>query len=374
MKTFIRLGSTFFKVVGLFVKTDPNLILFSSFSGKHYNDSPRVIYEYLKSLPNSNQFRCIWVFDNPDRFDEFPFEKVKLDSWQYFITTLKARCWVTNVNIERGMKYKKSKTLYLNTWHGQAIKYIGRAVKGRRDFQWDHIDCFCISGNYERPIIERDLGVKSESLLVSGLPRNDILYHVTPEMIQSLREKYEIPEGKKVILYAPTWREGTHGRESKDLQLPIDMKKWSRMLGDEYVIFVRAHINTEKVLGIEYDDVIRNGSDIADANDLLILSDFLISDYSSIMIDYSILTKPILCFGYDYENYKNTRGCYFDLEKGMPSGVLYTEDEVINYILNCDYKKECDKVRVFRDAHIESNGDATRICVDKILEHFKAEN
>lgn len=372
LNAFIGLGSRFFRFVGLFVKTDPQLILFTSFSGKQYNDSPKAIYEYLRAIPEGKNFRYVWAFEHPENFPDVACEKVKIDTWRYFMTTLKAKYWVTSVNIERGLKYKKKTTFYLNTWHGPAINLMGNAVEGRNDFRWDHIDCFCISGNYERPIIQRDFCVRPESLLLSGLPRNDELYHATPEKIQALRRKFQVPEGKKVILYAPTWRESTDGGASCNLKPPIDLDKWKKCLGDEFVIFIRAHVNTRQMLGIRYDSIIRNGSDYPAVNDLLLISDYLISDYSSIIMDYSILARPIICFGYDYEAYNKARGgFYFDLDQEIPSGVCHTEDEVIRYILTSDYAAESEKAKKFRDSHIEVGGQATRMCVEKILEQSR---
>lgn len=350
------------------------MILFTSFSGKQYNDSPKAIYEYLRSVPQGKQFRYVWAFEHPEDFPQVDCEKVKIDTLKYFLTTLRAGCWVTSVNIERGLKYKKPSTFYLNTWHGPAINLMGNAVADRSDFKWDHIDRFCISGDYEREIITRDFLVKPESLLLSGLPRNDELYNADPEKISGLRKKFGVPEGKKIVLYAPTWRDSTDGGASYEMAPPIDFSKWKQVLGDDYVIFVRAHINTTKLLGIEYDDVIRNGSDHPAVNDLLLIADYLVSDYSSIIMDYSILCRPIICFGYDYEEYNRARGgFYFDLEKEIPSGVCRTEDEVLDYIVNSDYSTECEKVKGFRDRHIEVGGHATEICSNEIIKRIIGE-
>ncbi len=368
LTAFIRTGSAFFRLAGRFVKTDPDLILFTSFSGKQYNDSPKAIYEFLRGIPEGKRFKYVWAFEHPEEFPGVDCEKVKIDTWKYFVTTLKAAYWVTSVNIERGLKYKKKGTFYLNTWHGPAINLMGNGVKDRSDFNWDHIDRFCISGDYERPIIERDFCVKPENLLLSGLPRNDELYHATAERREELRRQFHVPDGKKVILYAPTWRESTDGGASCDIAPPVDPDKWKEKLGDEYVVFIRAHVNTRKMLGIQYDDTIRNGSEYPAVNDLLILADYLISDYSSIIMDYSILARPIICFGYDYEAYNRARGgFYFDLGEEIPSGICHTEDEVIEYILTSDYRAECEKVRRFRDSHMQAGGEATRICAREII-------
>lgn len=373
MKLFILLGSTFFKVCGLFIKTDDRMILFTSFSGKRYNDSPKAIYEYIRRKDTEHKYRYVWAFEKPEEFNFLDCEKVKIDTWSYFITTLRAKYWVTSVNIERGLKYKKESTVYLNTWHGPAINLMGNAVKGRNDFQWDHINYFCISGEYERDIICRDFCVRPENILLSGLPRNDELYFVTTEKKNKLRKQFLIPDGKKVILYAPTWRESLDGGKSCTLTPPIHLAKWKEKLSEEYVLLIRAHVNTKKLMGIQFDDFVRDSSDYPRVNDLLMIADYLISDYSSIIMDYSILGRPIVCFGYDFEEYTKARGgFYFDLDKELPSGVCRTEEQVLDYIQYSDYKEECEKTNAFRDTHIQVGGHATEVCAEKLL-HLDSE-
>ena len=368
MSFFIGAGSAVLKFIGLFVKVDEKMILFVSFSGKQYNDSPRAIYEYMRNTKDGEGYPYVWAFEHPEDFPQLTCDKVKIDTPKYFITTLKAKYWVASVNIERGLKYKKKSQIYMNTWHGPAINLMGNAVEGRNDFNWDHIDYFCISGRYEEPIITRDFRVLPENLLLSGLPRNDALYSCTEEKKKELRKQFGVPENKRVILYAPTWRESTDGGKTCNLKPPINLEKWENELGDKYVLIIRAHVNTRQMLGIQFNDFVRDGSDYPVVNDLLMVADYLISDYSSIIMDYCILGRPIVCFGYDFEEYNKARGgFYFDLDKEIPSGICHTEDEVLSYILNADYDLESQKARAFRDRHIEVGGHATEICTEKLL-------
>lgn len=144
MSFFIGAGSAVLKFIGLFVKVDEKMILFVSFSGKQYNDSPRAIYEYMRNTKDGEGYHYVWAFEHPEDFPQLTCDKVKIDTPKYFITTLKAKYWVASVNIERGLKYKKKSQIYMNTWHGPAINLMGNAVEGRNDFNWDHIDYFCI--------------------------------------------------------------------------------------------------------------------------------------------------------------------------------------------------------------------------------------
>jgi len=368
MKMFIALGSFFMRFVGSFVRIDNNLILFCSYSGKFYNDSPRAIYEYMQKDPRCCRFHCVWAFSEPEKYDVPGCdEKIRIDTWKYFLTAFKAKVWITNVNIERGLKFKKKNQYYLNTWHGTSVNWVGNAVEGREDFQWDYIDAFCFAGEFEREFIKRDFLVKDAHLLPSGLPRNDDLYTIDEERILKIKEKLSIPMNKKVILYAPTWRESTDGGKSCNITPPINIQKWHKALSDQYILIFRTHHNTREMLGIQFDDFVRDGSDYPNVNDLMIISDYLITDYSCIMMDYSILGRPIIEFGYDYDDYSKTRGFYFDIDKEIPSHILRNEDEVIQYITATNYDEECKKVIEFRNKHIEYGGHASQMCVDAIL-------
>jgi len=107
-----------FQLWGKFLKTDKNTILFVSFMGKNFNDSPKVIYEYIKGNSEYSGFCCVWAFEHPEKFPEL--ETVKIDSMAYFKLVLKAKYWVTNTNIERGLRFKKKRNrLYEHmAWSG----------------------------------------------------------------------------------------------------------------------------------------------------------------------------------------------------------------------------------------------------------------
>ncbi len=369
MNTFISIGSALMKAAGFFVKTDPSLVLLCSYSGQFYNDSPKKIYEAMLDDPRCRDLHYVWAFREPERFDRIPgkCEKVKIDTWKYFKTAFKAGIWITNVNIERGLRFKKKKQYYLNTWHGTSVCWVGNAVEDRNDFRWDYIDAFCYAGEYERGFIKRDFCVTDAHLLPSGLPRNDDLYTVSQERITRIKNALNIPMDKKVILYAPTWRESTDGGKTCNIKPPINIDKWREALSDDYILIFRTHHNTKEMLGIVFDDFVRNGSDYPDVNDLLVISDYLISDYSCIMMDYCILGRPIIVFGYDYDEYSKTRGFYFDLDTEIPSHILRTEEEVLNYLKTSDYAQECRKVCHFRDRYLEYGGHASKMCIDTVL-------
>ncbi len=358
--------SAAFTALGKLIPTDENLVLFNG-HGYKYNDSPRVIFEKMREMGLTEKYRVVWALNDPDAYEIEGCEKVKMDTPQYFLTALKAKYWVSCVNIERGLQFKKKDQVYLNTWHGAAINVCGNGVPGRNDFHWNYIDYFCSCGKYDEECFGRDLEVRQDAFLKCGYPRNDELYHVTEEDVKSLREKLGIPEGKKAILYAPTWRESSDGGSSYELAPPIDWQKWKEQLGDQYVVMLRTHPYTTKLMNVQFDDFVMNFTDYPRVNDLMIAADVLISDYSSINLDYSILGKPMICFGYDYDAYRRERGFYYDLEKEMPNGVMRHEDEVIDHLLHLDVEADSRKTEKFRDDHMQYGGNAAEVCIEKLF-------
>ena len=196
-----------------------------------------------------------------------------------------------------------------------------------------------------------------------GMPRNEELWLADDEKKTLMREKLGLPVDKKVILYAPTWRESTDGGKSYEIKPPIHFDVWKKELGSEYIVLFRAHHQTTKVLGVKYDDFVRDASDYPAVNDLMIASDMLITDYSAIAFDYAVLCKPIFCYAYDYETYLAERGTYFDIDDRYPNKSCRTEDELLSRIKSIDYELECSNTRRFRDEFIQYGVGATESCV-----------
>lgn len=358
--------SCLMRIWGLFLPIDSKLIVFSGHT-RRYNDSPRAIYEYMINHPKYRNYKFVWAVDDTEHSCiPGPAQKVRCDTIEYFRTTLRAKFWITCVNIERGLVYKKRGCKYLNTWHGVALKSIDNVdARGNEDFSY--IDYICYESEYQKNILKKSFNAKDNHLIPTGLPRNDALYHTTDEEVKTLKEKIGLPLDKKIILYAPTWRDSNDGGHSYSLCPPINIDYWETELKEKFVVLFRMHAYTNKVMGLVYNDFIRDVSEYPTINDLLKVSDILISDYSACIVDYSILERPIICFAYDYEEYSSTRGVNIDFEKEMPSGVKRTEREVINHILNMDYIAECKKTKLFKNKYTYIGGNATQMCIETLF-------
>ena len=354
-------------ILKLFVKVDDKIILFNSYGGKKYNDSPRVIYEYMLSQKKYEKYKFYWSLDNPNEYSIPHAIIVKNNSIKFFLIALKAKYWITNSGIERGLKFKNKNTFYINTWHGTPVKFIGSDENNLRiKFKTSKPDVVYAQGEYDASIYSRIFDIPSEKVKIVGFPRNDELFDIQEDEIKKIKENLNIPSDKKVILYAPTFREYNSDSQGCIFAPPINISKWKKSLSKNYVVLFRAHYEVNKVLGIKSDDFIYNVSNYNEINDLLKISDILISDYSSLFFDYSILKRPMYCYAYDYDEYSEKRGLYIDLNKELPNGICKTEEELLSRIQSCDFEKEKYKSEQFLKKYLKLTGNARKY-VDEII-------
>lgn len=359
--------SVVFRLIGVFIRQDDYLILFSSFGGKKYNDSPRVLFEIMRDDERFKRYCFVWAFERPEDFAIEGAQSIKIDTWQYFKTALKARVWITSVNIERGLHFKKKKTIYINTWHGAGTKKIGNACSERNDYDFSNVDIMLVQSEFEKEIFLRDFNCNPKAIRTVGFPRNDELFEIDGEKCKKLKQQFNIPLDKKVILYAPTWRDSKNGGISYDFVPPINMSKWREELSDEYVLLFRMHAFTTK-FDITYDEFARNVSGYDNLNHILAISDIVITDYSTIVYDCAVAKKPFICFGFDYETYKEERGFYYDLNDEYPGGVLKTEDEVLDRIAELSNGKDKELFAAFRNKYIRAGGNASKSVIDELTD------
>lgn len=346
------------------LKSDDKLILFVSYGGRHYSDSPRVIYESMRKDERFKEYRLVWAFVNPEMHNSVK-DKIKIDTLKYYITALKARCWVTNVMVERALNFTGINTYYFFTTHGILVKCDGPDLK---QYKFSSLapmryDCCLAQSEYEKKIEMRMFGLSEDKIHIVGYPKDDILVNTSSEQRQLIRKKLNIPDNKKAILYAPTFREDTDMRET----FVMNIDRWKEMLSDEYVLLYRAHpviLAQQK----KNDDFFYDVTSYEVVEDLMIASDILISDYSGIIFDYCIMHKPIYLWTYDYDEYQNRRGLYFDIRKELPSSGK--EDEVIDMVKNHNWDSDLKEVILFQEKYETVYGEGTKNSIELIYENI----
>ncbi|MCY7750396.1 CDP-glycerol glycerophosphotransferase family protein [Bacillus inaquosorum] len=344
----VRAYSVLFKIFALLPRNN-KLILFESYSGKQFSCNPRAIYEYLQENKDQYDYKLIWSIDKRylsalDGVDAAYIKRFSL-KWIWYMAT--AKYWITNSRLPLWIPKPKN-TLYVQTWHGTPLKKLANDMdevhmpgttteKYKQNFlqeasKWDYL----ISPNaYSTEIFKRAFQFKKQ-ILETGYPRNDILYSLNKEsLINKVKQELGIGEDKKIILYAPTWRDNEFKKVGQyKFKLQFDLEEMKRELGDSVVILLRMHyLVSEKFNLRKYKDFVKDVSLYKDIRDLYLISDLLITDYSSVFFDYMNLKKPIVFFVYDLPAYRDSiRGFYFDFQQKTPGNLVQTSEELIKTV------------------------------------------
>jgi CDP-glycerol glycerophosphotransferase len=363
------------------VPMDRNMILFESGIGKQYADSPRYIYEEIvnERLP----FKKIWVYNQTMPVRDDDTKQIKRLSPQYFYYLAKSGYWVNNQNFPTYIKKRKG-TTYLQTWHGTPLKkmlFDIENIQGRSDDYLDRVhgatqqwDYLVSPSSYATKAFKSAFRYKGNMLEV-GYPRNDLFYKPSQDdLAEKVKNRLGIPKDKKVILYAPTFRDNeTTGKNKFVFDIKMDLQQMKERLGDEYIILLRMHVVISNKLTIpeELRTFVYNVSKYPEIQELSLISDILITDYSSVMFDFANTGQPILYFTYDFEEYKNNiRGFYMDFEEEAPGPFVYDTQEIIEAVENIgrvkhDYR---DKYQAFLEKYCYlEDGQASKRIVDQFF-------
>ncbi|MBR3737397.1 MAG: CDP-glycerol glycerophosphotransferase family protein [Eubacterium sp.] len=345
------------------VKTNPKVILFSTFDGRYYSDSPKAIYEYMLSDSRFDDFTFVWACRRPQDFKFLLDNKntylVQVGTREYDLTCATAKYWLFNSRIGDYI-YPKDDQVYVQLWHGTPLKRLGydivksdNVMNSRKEIQHKYkID----AKKFKYILVPSDFAKhkfisawnlkefgKENAVIAEGYPRNDFLFHFTEEDSKRIKEELSLPEGKKIILYAPTWRDNQHTSDlGYTYEIEADFDKLKEALSDEYIILFRAHylfansFNFEKYKGFVWDV-----SGVEDINWLYVISDMLITDYSSVFFDYANLKRPIFFYMYDYNSYANKiRGFYVNTDE-LPGPIVLTTDKLVKAIKGFDFDNFC---------------------------------
>lgn len=340
-----------FTLIGMLPKK--NIIIFESFHGKQFSCSPRAIYEYLNE--NNYPYKMYWSINKKyaEQFKNFNIRTVPRFTLKWLFLMPQAKYWITNSRLPLWLP-KPKKTLYVQTWHGtplkklaadmeevhmpatNAEKYIANFLKEAK--KWDVL----ISPNaYSTKIFRRAFQFEKQ-IIESGYPRNDFLIkNNRKEIIEQIKEKLSLPLNKKIILYAPTWRDNHYYAKGKyKFDMPLDIELIKKELQEDYILLFRLHYLVAEQLDFSKEEkFIFDFSDHEDIRELYLISDLLITDYSSVFFDFANLRRPIIFYVYDLEEYRDKlRGFYFDFEKFAPGPLVKTTEELIKEIKSLEIK------------------------------------
>ena len=336
---------------GIGIKVDEKTVVFSAYNGRSYVCSPKAVYEYMLHQKQYDEYRFVWLFDNPDRYQYLMNNPntivVKNGSRECERYLQEAKYWIFNFRAYDHWIPKKSQ-VYVQCWHGTPLKRLGyditnsdnamNSVKEIREkyrtdakrFSYILSPCKFVTEKFASAWNLKETG-KIKAILETGYPRNDFLNIYSQDDVLRIKEKLGLSnESRKIILYAPTWRDNQYdAKKGYVYDNPVNFAYLQEELGKEYVILFRAHYLVADHFDFEqYKGFVQDVSKYDDINELYVVSDLLITDYSSVFFDYAILRRPMLFYMYDMEAYRDEmRGFYLNIDD-LPGPIIKTEVEL----------------------------------------------
>ncbi|WP_306369785.1 CDP-glycerol glycerophosphotransferase family protein [Nocardiopsis sp. CC223A] len=354
-------------------------VFYSSFEGKQFSDSPRAVYEEL--VRRGVDVEHIWTIRDRQVVLPQRVTAVEYGSREWALAMARSRYVVNNVKMEDWLLRREGQ-MVVQTWHGTPLKRIGADLLGtpkanrayiaslpHRSRQWD----FLVSPNTFTTPIMRDAFLCESEILESGYPRNDVFHAPDREArAERTREALGLPKGRKVVLYAPTWRDDQrYASQRFKLDLQIDLPSLREELADDHVLLFRKHPKVLDSIPGAGQGFVWDVTKYPDIADLYLIADVLVTDYSSALFDFAHSGKPMLFYTYDLEHYRDTlRGFYFDLGERAPGPLLKTSGELIKAIRDLDTVAEQYQERYeefVRDFCDPSDGRAAERVVDRML-------
>lgn len=362
------------------------VILFESNVGRNYSSNPKYIYEEI--LSRNTDFKCVWSLE--DTSLEIPGNptKIRKNGLKYLYYMATSKFWIFDTR-EPSFIPKRPETTYIQTWHGTPLKKLamdldflvisdGMSLEEYKSHfkenteKWDYL----LSQSSYTTEKFKSAFVFDSNFLEIGSPRNDTLFKNNNETyINSIKEKFKLPKDKKIILYAPTWRDNdfkSNGIYNFSSEIDLDLMK--NELDNDYILIIKKHyLVDDKIDTTLFGDFLYITNDLWDIQDLYLISDILLTDYSSVMFDYSILKRPMLIYAYDYEEYKDSiRGFYFNIYNEFPGPICKETNKIIENIKKNNFQSYETDYDLFLNKYTDfEKGNASIKLVDFILNSIK---
>lgn len=324
-RIFYYVGVFLIKFLQVFIHPSEKQILFLSYSGRQYSDTPREAFFLLKDDEAFKDFNLVWAFNRPKDFKKPELGKVvSSNSLLFFWHLLRSKYWISNSSIDRLIPFDHPRNVYIQFWHGIPMKTLGHdEVKLSPLVQnwYDHVsfDYLFTYGPYDT---EKMLSLfpRTKQVVEKGELRKAILTRNKKVSVDRIKHQLGIFDKKPIMLYVPTWR-GYESSQQSRLSVACLEK-----LSEKYTVIYRGHYYSSKT---ENDSIVV--ADNFSLNKLFLISDVLITDYSSVFFDFSVLNRPIYLFQPDITEYSTKRGLYLTAEKlGLP--VAYSEIELMRML------------------------------------------
>lgn len=341
-KNIVYFTQILINLVCLFIRIIPiknNRIFIMSYHGKNLSGNPKYIATYI--LENYPELQVIIGSYTP--IDKFKTVKPDFYNPKYLYYMLTSKFWIDNCRKTFPI-LKRRNQIYIQTWHGTPLKKIEFDVEhalselylSGAKLDSKMIDYFISPNQFVSDLIP-DTFKFFGKILECGYPRNDILINLDEEKKNLIKQQLGLKLDKKIILYGPTFRDSHKNSTNFSNGLNIDFGKFCDYFGEEYILLLRLHSNVASDIKINqnYSHIIYDVSQYPDSQELLAITDLLITDYSSLFFDFATTKRPMVFYAHDLKIYQDKlRGFYFDYENFVPGPIVYNMDELFNVIKN----------------------------------------
>ncbi len=347
-------------------------VLFESFGGKQYSDNPKAISEKLHEM--YPHIGIMWLLQEGGRYENIVPSYVKRitpKSFEHLKALVSAKCFVSNDAGIHYDVYKRNDQYYVSTWHGdRGFKRVIFDIKDnplRRmsDVRYQITDLFLVASDYGKNR-SKDSFLYGGEFLCEGMPRNDILVTQPKEKIKKIKASLAIDEDSKILLFAPTFR---HSKEKQKVEVDLEAVLTKlKEKGEKWTCLIRSHSSSA---GLDINDCGQfiDASNYPDMADLLLISDMLITDYSSSSGDFILRNKPVVLVHFDAEDYQTTNRELRFSPKDAGYFCVYDNEELLQLIENMTDEMaiaECEKLKKFFGIH--ETGKSAEIVCQRIAE------
>lgn len=347
-------------------------VFFSAYRGERYGDNPKYISEKMHEM--YPQYKLIWAMRGDYSLKEIP-EYVKVVKWgslKMMYEMFTSKVWVDSHTKPLWVEKRESQ-YYIETWHGGLgfKKIEGDAEEKLSNLTIETIkhnskmvDLLISNSSWLTEIYKRAFWYSGE-ILECGYPKADCIFHQNDKLMVSVKSKLGLPKHAKIILYAPTFRR-MKGISCYQMDFEKVRKEFEKKLGEECYFVIRLHPFVEKYSKdiCNYSKYIINGTDYPDMQELTIVSDVFITDYSSGIFDFALTYRPGFLYARDLGEYEKERGLYMDLRR-MPFPFASNTEELIDNIMKFEYNMyERDLKEYLKKVGLKESGHAAEdICI-----------
>lgn len=353
-------------------------VIMWGYYGLQYGCSPKYLSNYI--LDSGTEFKVVWgVLDMSYNLNP-KIKKVKFGSIRFIYELCTSKFIVTNYRLGIDVK-KRQNQVYIQTWHSSlrlkkiekdAEQFLPKSYIEQAKRDSAKID-YLLSGCKDSTEIFKRSFWYNGNILEVGTPRIDPLLKIDEVLVNDIKKSLDINESCKVLLYAPTFRnKKSFSFYIKDFESLLNLLEKETDESWKIIVRLHPHLINDADKYIEYSDKIIDGTRHQDIQELLMISNILVTDYSSLMFDFLYTNRPIVLFIPDYDSFTKTeRGIYYDIDQ-LPFYKAYSENELqnlMNNLNNPDYIRASKKF--IKDIGTFENGLSSEKIVSIMMSHIE---